>query len=262
MPFLRANDLDIYYEIHGEGTPLVMICGFRTNLLSWKDYVKPLSKHYKLVLFDNRGVGQTEAPEIPYSIEMMAEDTSALMEALNIPDAHFYGHSMGASIVMRMCIEHPDKVRKAMLGAAAAKLPDTTKLVIEASSKLFEHAPKELVFESLFPWFYSNTFLSDPENVKQAVHERLHNPYPQSPAGYYGQKDAVIQYDLREDLKKIQAKTLIVAGEEDLCTPSFCHQFLMKHIPDAKLAMIKQQAHAFHLERPQEVMELMRKFFH
>lgn len=262
MPFIKANDIEIYYELHGEGTPVVMIGGFTTDHSSWKDYIGPLSKDYQLLLFDNRGSGQTDAPEIPYSLEMMAEDTVALMEALNIPDAHFVGHSMGGAIVMQMCIQHRDKVRKAMIAGSCAIIPQTARLQILSNRKFFESGtPPELIIESLLPWLYSNTFLSDPENIKNKVHEMLHKPYPQSPAGYYGQMDALMGFDLRENLKQIEAKTLIVAADEDLFIPH-SHHLLMKHIPEARLAMIKEQGHLFNVERPNEVIELIRKFFH
>lgn len=261
MPFIKANDIEIYYETHGEGTPLVMVGGFGTNRLAWKEYIKPLSEHYQLILFENRGSGETDAPEIPYSIEMMAEDTAALMEALSIPNAHFMGHSMGSAIVMQMCIEHPDKVRKAMLCAGFAILPATAKLQLQSNMKLFHDAPFELVLEARLPWLYSNAFLSDPENVKAALHQRMHDPFPQDPSGYMGQADALMQCDLRSHLEKIQAHTMILAAEHDLYTPSFCYHYLMKHIPNAKLKVLKEQAHLFNLEMPNEVIELMLEFF-
>lgn len=262
MPFKKANDIEIYYEIHGEGIPIVLIGGFRTNVQFWKDYIKPLSKDYQVILFDNRGAGQSEAPEIPYSIEMMAEDTVALLEELHIPSAHFVGHSMGGAIVMQLCIEHRDKVRKAVIAGSCAKLPETGKLQILSSRKLFDSGVSpEILIESRLPWIYSNAFLSDPENIKRVIHERLYTPYPQSPAGYYGQIDALISMDLREDLKKIEAKTLIIAGEEDIFFPH-AHHFLMKQIPNAKLAMIKHQGHGFILEKPEECIQLIKEFFH
>ena len=262
MPFVRANDIEIYYEVHGEGVPIVCVGGLGTDISLWKDYIKPLSKDYKVILFDNRGGGQTEAPEIPYSIEMMAEDIVALLEALHIPSAHFIGHSMGGAIVMQLCIQHRDKVRKAVIAGSFAKLPETARLQTLANRKLFDAGtPAEIMLESRLPWLYSNDFLSDPENIKKTIHKRLHSPFPQSPAGYYGQMDALLSLDLSKDLNKIEAKTLIIAGDEDLFTPH-THHFLMKQIPDAKLAMIKHQGHLFNLEKPDECIQLIRDFFH
>ncbi|HSX11893.1 MAG TPA: alpha/beta hydrolase [Rhabdochlamydiaceae bacterium] len=261
MPFVKVNDIELYYELQGDGPPLILIAGFAAHSAIWKDYIAPLSKQYQLLIFDNRGAGQSEAPEIPYSIEMMAEDIVALMEALKISNAHFLGLSMGGAIVLQLCIEHPDKVKKAIVAGAFAKLPETAKWQIQASRKLLEAGmPFELFLESLLPWLFSNAFLSDTENVKKQLHQWTHNPYPQSPAGYYGQSDAILQLDLRDRLKEIQCKTLVIAGEEDLYIPSSCFHQLMKRIPNAKLAVLKEQAHMFVSERPEEVIKLVKEF--
>lgn len=261
MPFVNANDIEIYYEIHGEGIPLILVSGFTAHHLEWKEYIPALSKRYKVILMDNRGAGETDAPETSYSIKMMAEDIVGLMDALSIPDAHFLGHSMGAAIVMQMCIEHHDRVRKAILCGGYAEVPSHAKLQLKTTSKLFQlDVPFELIFEGILPWLYSESFLKNPDNLKRVMHEKMHDPFPQSPAGYLGQLDALLQLDLKEDLGKIVAKTLVIAGEQDLYIPSFCTHYLMKHIPNAKIAVIKEQGHLFNLEKPQEVMDLTTKF--
>ena len=123
MPHVKANDLQLHYESYGEGTPLILIAGYAQNKLVWQDYFQPLSKKFQVIAFDNRGSGQTDSPNEPYSIQMFAEDTAALMDALQIESAHFMGQSMGTLIIQQLCLNHPDKVRKAILCAPFAKLP-------------------------------------------------------------------------------------------------------------------------------------------
>jgi pimeloyl-ACP methyl ester carboxylesterase len=183
------------------------------------------------------------------------------MDALNIPSAHFLGHSMGGAIVQQLCIDHPDKVKKALICASAAQFPAATKLQIQTNEKLFQlGTPIETLILSVFPWLYSDAFLSDPDNVKQTLHEMLHEPYPQTPAGYAGQIQAILDHDVRDRLHKIQARTWIVAGEYDLYTPLYCAEYLRKHIPNSEVKIIRNQAHLFNMERPEELIYLIEQF--
>src|SRR5579859_2633380 len=95
MPIVRVNDIEMYYEIHGEGEPVVLIAGLNSDHTLYRGILPRLAASYQVVAFDNRGVGQTDKPDIPYSIEMMADDTAGLLDALGITGAHILGTSMG-----------------------------------------------------------------------------------------------------------------------------------------------------------------------
>ena len=95
MPYEKVNDIQMYYEIHGDGEPLVLIVGLGTDITEWEGIIHWLAQKYKVFAFDNRGAGRTDKPETHYSIEMMAEDTARLMQALGIQQAHILGISMG-----------------------------------------------------------------------------------------------------------------------------------------------------------------------
>ena len=88
MPKVNVNGCDIYYEVHGQGDPLVMIMGLRRNMEWWYHQIPVLSKHFKVIVFDNRGAGRSDKPEMDYSIRLFADDTAALMDELGIDHAH------------------------------------------------------------------------------------------------------------------------------------------------------------------------------
>lgn len=92
MPHIQTLRLKIYYETYGQGEPLILIAGLASNYLSWLPVVPLLSPYFQVLIFDNRGVGQTESPDISYSAEMMAEDLHGLMTSLNISKAFILGH--------------------------------------------------------------------------------------------------------------------------------------------------------------------------
>ena len=95
MPTVKVGDLDMYYELHGEGEPLVLIGGLANDLSEWEWMVQRCAETHRVLAFDNRGAGRTGKPDIPYSIEMMAADTAGLMAALDIGGATVLGVSMG-----------------------------------------------------------------------------------------------------------------------------------------------------------------------
>ena len=124
MPFATVRDARIYYETHGKGEPLVLVAGFTCNSLVWQEMLPFLTKHFQILIFDNRGSGQTEFSNPSCSIETMAKDTVGLLEALHWKQAYFVGHSMGTAIVQQICLDFPHVVQKGVLCAPFAKLPE------------------------------------------------------------------------------------------------------------------------------------------
>lgn len=115
MPIARVNDINMYYEIHGTGEPLVLIVGLNSDHTLYRSFLPKLVPHNQVILFDNRGVGQSSKPDIPYSIEMMADDTAGLLDALGMAGAHILGTSMGGRIAVTLALQHPRHVKSLIL---------------------------------------------------------------------------------------------------------------------------------------------------
>src|SRR5579883_3264799 len=107
MPTVSANNITIYYEIHGAGEPVTLIAGLNSDHTLYRGILPHLAARYQVILFDNRGVGQTDKPDIPYTIEMMAADTAGLLQVLGIERAHILGTSMGGRIAVALALQHP-----------------------------------------------------------------------------------------------------------------------------------------------------------
>ena len=98
MPKITVNDLNLYYEEHGAGEPLLLIYGLAGRGQGWKFQSEALAPHFRVITFDNHGVGETDQPETPYSLAQMADDAAGLLDALEIPSAFVFGISMGGMI--------------------------------------------------------------------------------------------------------------------------------------------------------------------
>ena len=120
MPTVRVGDINIYYEDHGKGEPLLLIEGWGTDLTCWQFQIPEFSTKYRVIAFDNRGAGRTDAPDQPYSFRMMADDAVGLLDALGIGKAHILGMSMGGCIAQEIAIEHPERTRSLILAATTA----------------------------------------------------------------------------------------------------------------------------------------------
>lgn len=261
MPFIKANELNQYYELHGQGPLVVLICGFAMNQLFWQACVEPLSKHFKVLVYDPRGSGQTDIPDPPYSIEMMAEDLAGLLEALSFPAASIVGHSMGSFIALQIARDYPDKVKRLILCGSAATLPAQARLQLKTSYDLIQaDVERRLILQSVLPWLFSHAFLSDPKNVENVIQLMLHDPYPQDMVGYLGQMDALQSFDLRESLSRIVHKTMVITGQEDFLTPPYAAQELAEQLSDAHLLILPHQAHQFPSEIPELLVHLIHKF--
>ncbi len=145
----------MFYEETGGGEPLILIMGFGGDHLAWAFQVRALAEHYRVVTFDNRGAGQSDAPELPYTIRTMADDTAGLIAALGIERAHVVGVSMGGMIAQELALAYPRRVRSLHLGCTTAR-PDTHMKALLATWRDMRAAltPDALV-RALMLWLFS-----------------------------------------------------------------------------------------------------------
>jgi len=120
MPFVHAGEIKIYYREYGAGEPLLFVAGAGMDSRGWHFQANEFSKTYRVVVFDNRGSGRSDAPKHPYSITMMAQDTKNLMDALNIGSAHLVGLSMGGMVAQEFAITFPNQVKSLVVAASTS----------------------------------------------------------------------------------------------------------------------------------------------
>src|SRR5512133_3599075 len=170
MPIIRVNDINMYYETYGTGSPLVLIMGLRRNLTWWYRQIPELSRHYRVVAFDNRGAGRSDKPVMEYSISLFADDTAALMDVLGIRRAHILGISMGGYIAQELALRHPDKVRSLFLGCTSCGGSRTVLMSAERTKRFTANeglTPTEILRKDMDIYFSDGFIANHLDEVRE-----------------------------------------------------------------------------------------------
>lgn len=263
MSTVNVNGCNLYYEIHGEGDPLIMIMGLRRNLEWWYHQVPSLAKHFQVVVFDNRGAGRSDKPEMDYSIRMFADDTAALMDALKIARAHIVGISMGGYIAQELAINHPQQVVDLVLGCTG---PGGAKAVSMSAARLEkftanEGLTAEQILQKDMDIYFSDDFV---KNNPIAVDEfkAISMRYYQPADAFARQFAACRQHDTVSRLNQIRQPALIMTGDDDPLVPPHNSTILKELLPNAKLSVFPNGRHAFFIEFAdrfnQEILDFFR----
>ncbi len=198
-----VNDINMYYEIHGEGEPLLLIEGLGYSSWMWYKQIPELSKEYRVIVYDNRGVGRSDKPDSEYTIELMADDAAALLTVLGVESAHVLGVSMGGYIAQELALRHPEKVRSLILagtnkgeGNSLNKnssllngylklwglLPGMLEISGKASVPSINHnygvSKEDKIMYGLSVALSREFFRDHPEEIDRIVKWRLENPQP------------------------------------------------------------------------------------
>ncbi len=256
----------MHYEIHGNGFPLVMIMGLGSVLEFWDEHlIEELAKKYKTVVFDNRGVGGTDKPDIKYSIKIFADDTAGLMNALKIERAHVLGISMGGMIAQEFTLNYPEKVEKLVLCATNCGLGLTLRLLAKIGYSIAKlHYKRKLKTpesraEFLIPSLYTEEFIKANPEYMDEVRQRLLK-YSSPFEDFERQTKAILKFNTRKRLKNIAKPTLIMQGKKD-STISYKNAFkLAELIPYSKLALFEKSAHALFNHEPESVLKTLLDF--
>ncbi|HEX7363554.1 MAG TPA: alpha/beta fold hydrolase [Dehalococcoidia bacterium] len=259
MPTVKANDINIYYEIHGEGEPLLMIQGYGQYCGHWSILVPPLSKHYRVIIFDNRGTGRTDKPESPYSMKSFAADINGLLDAIDIKKTNVFGVSMGGMIAQEFALTYPEKVLNLIIGCSNCGGKATIAPTPEALAFLFSPEMARLPVaeraRQTAPWLWSQEFIDKyPQAVDMYVDITV--KYPTPPRGFAGHASAIGGHDTGDRLPQIKAPTLVITGSGDRLIPPENSKIIASRIPGAELVMIPGAGHGF-TESPDAVKAII-----
>ena len=251
MPEVKLSDCTIYYESHGEGQPLLMIRGLGSNADHWYAQVPELAKHYRVITFDNRGIGRSVDAGEPFTVPDMAADAVGLMDHLGIERAHVLGLSMGGMIAQELVLGHPQRVKGLILvvthcgGEHQVKAADEVMAMIQ---RLAVDDSIEARTEAAAAFFAPET-LSGRADVLQQYAE-VSMKHPAGTAILQRQMGALQDHDTYERLPRIAAPTLVLTGAGDVLIPPDNSKILADRIPGAECLVVEGGGHQILIEQP------------
>jgi pimeloyl-ACP methyl ester carboxylesterase len=269
MPKIHSNGINIYHEVHGAGDPLVLIGGLGYDIWQWHKMVPGLAANNQVVIFDNRGAGQTDAPKGPYTDVMLADDTVGLIQALGLDTISLLGFSMGGIIAQNIAFTRPEVVNKLILAATAFGGPNEVPMPAETVAILgdFSMDPLERarwgIDVSTAPGFRE----ANPEFSKEWVKYMMQRPI--SLEAYNAQmaigltlRGASVEDSYQPKLGKITAPTLIMFGEADRVMPPENAELLAKEIRNSQVEILPNAGHFFAFDNPDLAVSVIDSFLH
>jgi pimeloyl-ACP methyl ester carboxylesterase len=244
MPTARVKDIDMYYELHGSGTPLVHVGGLAGDARAWARQIQWLSQHFQVLCFDNRGTGRSGCPDQPYSTKLFAEDTLGLMDALGIKRAHLYGISMGGCIVQEAALAQPDRVISLTINCSFAKLDRYGNRICENLINVYRTQGAKEAARHMTLYCYTPSYFNSHKDEIDAKEQALGDANRPDHAFLHSAR-ACIEHDSRSRLGTLKVPTLVNCGDEDpWCSPA-CSEEIARLIPGAKLKLYPGSSHFF-----------------
>src|SRR5436190_4172352 len=223
MAYAIVNGIRVHYDVSGDGPPVLLISGLGSPAIGWALQVKALAAHFRVVTFDNRGVGESDLPADPvYTTAQLADDAATLLRQLEIDRAHVLGASMGGTVAQELALRHPKLVRSLVLACTWVNADARFLATVTAWAALWHRVPVEERFRHvLYPWIYSPAFFAKKENVEQAFQRALAYPHQSKPEAIERQARGILEWNgtRMKRLGDIKAPTLVLVGKDDVLTP-------------------------------------------
>ena len=255
---ITANGIGIRYEIEGPATaPVVaMSHSLAANVGMWEDQM-PVLSDYRVLRYDTRGHGGTDAPEGDYTLDQLADDLFGLLDALEIDQVHFVGLSMGGMIAQTAALRDPGRFLSLALCDTSSRVPgEGQALWSERMETARSEGMQALVDSTIDRWFSRAFRAAEPERVERVVEMVRTTPVD----GYCGCCAAIRELDLADRISEIRLPTLLIVGEDDPGTPVAAHEVIRDRIEGSRLVVIPDALHFSNVEQTATFNETLAGF--
>lgn len=257
MPYAHSGQADIWWDSHGNGTPILLVNGLSSPSAVWFRLTPRLATRHRVLTFDNLGTGASSTPDEPWTLAMMADAAAAVITASGETAVAVLGISAGGLIAQQLTLEHPDLVLALILvstHAGAAHLTGDPEAFAAIASAGTLPAAERVAF--LAPFTYAGA--TPPERA--AEDEAVRNRHASSQAGYEGQLAAAMPWSRLQDLTKIGCPTLVLHGGQDRLVSPSCGQLLADTIPGAQFTVLPDAAHQLFTDQPDAAAQVVLRF--
>lgn len=261
MPRVSVDGLKLYYEIEGDGEPVVLIPGFAAGRWIWFKQIGELAREFRVIIFDPRGVSASDKPEGPQTMCLLADDVAHLLQTIGIESAHIVGASFGGFVAQEFALKYPSMTRKLVLcctsfGGPNHVTPAPETLLALASTKGLNS--EERMRANLLLAFSPEYVRTEVAEVDRVVHLRAANEVPEHI--YLSQLQAAVSFDTESRLERIESPTLVLSGDADVIVPVENSRNLAARIRGSKLRIIEGGSHTFFIERAAEFNQIVTEF--
>lgn len=246
----KLDDIELYYELHGKGDPIIFIHGWADDCSVWNHYIESFARKYKVIVYDHRGHGRSDKPEGNYSIKTLANDLYALTRKLDLGKVTLVGHSMGGMTALVFALDYPNELSKLVLVGTLAKMP--------VSNRIFGIMRYIIPYKTFIRLAVKSGYYEPSEQlIKRSIDMAMNmSKY----AAYECLKEMTQHYDIRREVSNIEVPTLIIVGEKDKNTPITLSQYLNKEIKGSILQVIANSGHNVMVEKPNEFGQALENF--
>lgn len=271
--FAEVNGTKICYEIFGEGYPVVLVHGFGATKESWLAQVPDLSKHFKVIRFDNRGAGSSDKPESSYKLGDFVEDIKGLLDHLGISKAYIIGWSLGGMLVQNYTLKYPETVNKLVMintnfGTPDESGPEVYKNMRIQAAELLKEDPAKAFWSGTRTGYhikFRKQMEKEPSkkwyglwSAEDLIEQSTINPLTVHEIEMQG--DVLKEHNTAERLNEITNPTLLLTASHDRITPRSTMEEMHKKLPNSVIHVIENAGHNSPLEKTPEVNQLIIDF--
>jgi pimeloyl-ACP methyl ester carboxylesterase len=272
---VHVGDIDIAYKMFGKGDPILLVSGLGGDMNSWPpSTLRNLSSNHTVIVFDNRGIGNTTTGTKPFSIQQFANDTAGLLDSLKMQKADVLGYSMGSFVAQQLTVTHPEKVNKLILVAASCggkegipRSPQLVKMVIDFANKIVNHIPiSPQDVKMLISMSFGSGWIKLHPNYLETI-PKAKDLFAGIPPNTQMQQIKAVQSWMAtnwtgvcEELTKISNPTLVITGTDDVIVPTANSLIIAGKIPGAWLVQIKDAGHAVPSQYPDKINRVLQTF--
>ena len=256
---IKANGIQMNHELSGQesGQVVMLRHSLGSSLVMWNPQIESLEPRFRVLRYDTRGHGGSEAAQGPYALEMLGQDAIGLMDALKLDKVHWVGLSMGGMIGQFIALNHPDRLWSLILCDTAALTPkESQPMIQERINTVREKGMTPLMEPTMERWFTPSFLCLNSQMLSLIRKQFLGTPV----AGYIGCTEAIRKLNYLDRLSEIEIPTLIMVGEDDPGTPVSASKAMHERILESKLAILSSARHLSNVEQPQAFNETLVSF--
>ncbi len=245
MPHLKLRDgAELYYETHGSGPPLFLVPGLGGDGRWWSANVADLAKRFTVVVHDHRGTARSTLSRITYSVEQMADDTLQLIDGLGFDKVHWCGHSTGGAMGQVLAIVHPGRIDRLVLSATWARTDAFFRRSFEVRALILRELGPAAYQKSSALALNSPWWVRDHDADLAAAEARARETIPE-PEIMLSRIAAIVAHDRYDQLQGVQARSLAICARDDMVTPLYFTEELVRLIPDARSYVLPDGGHFY-----------------